>query len=110
MRRHALWLRVAPAAACCALLLSAAAAPCRAQKLKRNRPGVYITFKEFVKKTADENDPTAGARLVLHNNTRWPVYFKEASEHALPGDVAGPYEAVEKDGRYVWLGRIDVVF
>jgi hypothetical protein len=93
----------------CGLLCFILCEIAQAQKLNRKRPGVYITFKEFVKKTADENNPREGARLVLHNNTKWPIYFSEASEGALPGDVAGPYQAEQEDGRYVWLGRIDVV-
>src|SRR2546421_612987 len=94
----------------CALLLFGSVTALYAQKLNRNRPGVYITFKEIVEKTADENNPREGARLVLHNNTRWPIYYREESERALPSDVAMAYEAQQEDGRYEWQGHIDVEF
>ena len=44
-----------------------------------------------MKKTASEAHPSQGARLVLHNNTRWPIRYGEWMEPALPGDVAVIY-------------------
>jgi hypothetical protein len=94
----------------CTLILSGIVTIPQAQKLNRNRPGVYLTFKEFVKKTASEAYPSEGARLVLHNNTRWPVYYGEWLEPTLPGDVAMIYtiEMVE-DGCSVIRRHTDIV-
>ena len=55
--------------------LACTAATVRAQKLDNKRPSVYITFKDFVEK-AKGNYPSQGARLLLHNNTRWPIHFE----------------------------------
>jgi hypothetical protein len=110
MRKQTLQRLLALCSISCTFVLAVSVPTSQAQKLNRNRPGVYITFKEFVKKTADENNPQEGARLVLHNNTRWPIYYHEESERALPGDVAMAYKAQQEDGRYEWLGHIDVVF
>ena len=46
-----------------------------AQKLNPKRPSVYLTFRDFVAKTPDPAYPSQGARLALHNNTRWPIYY-----------------------------------
>ena len=46
---------------------------CQGQKLNPKRPGVYLTFSEFVAKT--NTHPSQGARLVLHNNTKWPIQY-----------------------------------
>ena len=59
---------------CCTLLLLAATAA-RAQKLNSKRPTVYITFKDFIDKTKDAN-PSQAARLLLHNNSRWPIHYE----------------------------------
>jgi hypothetical protein len=56
-----------------AVLLTATGA--HAQKLDNKRPGVYVTFKEFIAKTQG-NHPSQGARLLLHNNTRWPIHYE----------------------------------
>src|SRR5262245_17634662 len=56
-----------------------------AQKLNRNRPSVYITFKEFLEKTPDPAHPSQGARLEVHNNTRWPIYFTEHYDPTVAG-------------------------
>jgi hypothetical protein len=45
-----------------------------AQKLNSKRPSVYITFEDFDEKTQGAH-PSQGARLLLHNNTRWPVHY-----------------------------------
>src|SRR5215208_2120158 len=70
----------------------------QAQKIDGKRPGVYLTFKEFVKKTAGEAYPSQGARLVLHNNTRWPIYYGRWYETTLPGDAAMIYNIEQRDG------------
>jgi hypothetical protein len=81
-----------------------------AQKIDRKRPGVYITFKEFVKKTAAEVNPMEGARLVLHNNTRWPIYYGTWYEPVLPGDVAMIYNIqMAENGCYDIRMHVDVV-
>jgi hypothetical protein len=82
----------------------------QAQKINRSQPSVYLTFKEFVKRTASEAHPSEGARLVLHNNTRWPVYYGEWLESTLPGDAALIYNIeMAEDGCFVPRRHIDVV-
>ena len=46
-----------------------------AQKINPKRPAVYVTFQSFIAKTPDPAYPSQGARLSLHNNTRWPIYY-----------------------------------
>ena|SRR5947209_7513638 len=70
----------------CALILSGNVMSSQAQKINKNRPSVYITFKEFITKTPDQAYPSQGARLQVHNNTRWPIYY---TKHYDP-TVAGP--------------------
>jgi hypothetical protein len=57
-----------------------------AQKLNPKRPAVYITFKDFVIKTPDPAYPSQGARLTLHNNTKWPVYYGADYEPTVAGE------------------------
>jgi len=56
-----------------------------AQKLNPKRPSVYLTFKEFIAKTPDPAYPSQGARLTVHNNTRWPIYFWEHYDPTVAG-------------------------
>jgi hypothetical protein len=79
------------------------------QKLNRNLPSVYLTFKEFVPKTMGAY-PSQGARLVLHNNTRWPIYYGEFAEESLPGDAPVIYEIELRDGRREERGHTDTVW
>src|SRR3982750_4299374 len=80
------------------LLLFAFPLETKGQKIDRDRPSVYLTFKEFVKKTASETHPSQGARLVLHNNTRWPIYYGKWFDQTLPGDVPLIYIIEMRDG------------
>jgi len=79
------------------------------QKVNRKRPSVYLTFQGFVKKTADEAYPSEGARLILHNNTQWPIQYGKWLDPALRDDVAMIYtielEAGCRDDRM----HVDVV-
>jgi hypothetical protein len=65
------------------LLIPAANAP--GQRLNAKRPSVYITFKEFIDKTPDPAYPSQGARLLLHNNTRWPIHYVEHYDPTVAG-------------------------
>src|SRR5690348_13459735 len=47
------------------------------QKIDRKRPSVFISFDSFVKKKAAPGHPSEAARLILHNNTRWPIYYEK---------------------------------
>jgi hypothetical protein len=67
------------------LLVLVAADITVAQKLNPKRPSVYLTFKDFVAKTPDPASPSQGARLTVHNNTRWPIYFFEHYDPTVAG-------------------------
>lgn len=56
-----------------------------AQKINPKRPSVYITFKEFIAETPDPAYPSQGARLTVHNNTSWPIYFWERYDPTVAG-------------------------
>jgi hypothetical protein len=79
------------------------------QKIDRQHPGVYLTFQRFVKKTADEAYPTEGARLVLHNNTRWPIFYGKWIEPVLPRDIAMAYMIETEAGCFAGGRHVDVV-
>lgn len=55
-----------------------------AQKLNTKRPSVSITFKEFIEKTQGAYT-SQGARLLLHNNTRWPIYYSKDYDPIVEG-------------------------
>jgi hypothetical protein len=93
----------------CGLVLCGWGGDSHAQKIDGSRPGVYLTFKEYVKRAPRESTPQEGARLVLHNNTRWPIYFGEWIEPALSGDVAVMYVIEQDDGRLEIRRHVDVV-
>lgn len=82
---------------------------CQAQKIRKDKPGVYITFKEFVGKVAARSNTSEGARFVLHNNTRWPIKYGEWFEPTLPGDVAMIYSIELNDGSYIGRRHLDVI-
>ena len=75
----------------CALTLFASVGTYQGQKINQERPGVYLTYQGFVKKTASEAGPSDGPRLLLHNNTRWAIHYGEWLERKLQGDVAMIY-------------------
>jgi hypothetical protein len=79
------------------------------QKIDRQRAGVYLTFQRFVKQTADDAYPSQGARLILHNNTRWPIYYGKWFEAVLPGDVAMIYNIEQEDGAVALRRHVEVV-
>lgn len=56
-----------------------------AQKINPKHSSVYITFKQFIAKTPDPAYPSQGARLTVHNNTRWPIYFWEHYDPTVAG-------------------------
>jgi hypothetical protein len=50
------------------------------------QPGVQITFEEFVSKTPDPAYSSQGARLVLHNNTQWPIHLGKHYDPTVAGE------------------------
>lgn len=78
------------------------------QKIDRNRPSVFIRFGEFLKNTADVKHPSEGARLVLHNNTRWPIYYEKNYDPAV-GAGSVIYVIELENGERDVRTRIDVV-
>jgi len=80
----------------------------QAQKIATRQPGVYLTFDKFVAQTVGSN-PSQGARLVLHNNTRWPIVYGEWMEPAMVGDVALIYTVELENGCMGGRKHIDVV-
>jgi hypothetical protein len=80
-----------------------------AQKIDRKRPGIYIAFKEFIAKTPDPAYPSQGARLVLHNNTRWPIYFGTHYDPTVDGQQIS-YVIELENGCYDPRLYSDVVF
>jgi hypothetical protein len=93
---------------CCALMLFGTVRT-QGQKINSKHPGVYLTFQRFVEKTASEAYPSEGARLVLHNNTRWPIYYGKWLEPALPGDIAMIYNLELEDGSIALRRHVEVV-
>lgn len=78
------------------------------QKIDRKRPSVFISFDSFVKKKAAPGYSSEAARLILHNNTRWPIYYeKNYDPMAGAGSIIHVIEFV--DGKRDVIGRIDVV-
>jgi hypothetical protein len=75
------------------------------QKIDRKRPSVFISFGEFVKKTADGVE---GARLVLHNNTQWPIYYEKNYDPTV-GAGSIIYVTELEDGKRDVMNRVDVV-
>jgi hypothetical protein len=89
-------------------MLSENAPLANAQKFNRNRPSVYITFKEFLAKTPDQTYPSQGALLQVHNNTRWPIYFTEHYDPTAAGAQIH-YSIVRADGCPELRQYVDVV-
>jgi len=79
------------------------------QRLNKKRPSVYLTFKEFVPRTSDENDRSKGVRLVLHNNTKWPISYGSWPEPVLKGDVSIVYIIQLETGCRVIRRHVDVI-
>lgn len=79
-----------------------------AQKLDATKPSAYLTFKEIVRGSGNQS-PSQMARLILHNNSRWPTQYGEWMEPALPGDVALIYTIELENGCFGGRRHIDVV-
>src|SRR4029077_8365654 len=92
----------------CVPLLLGGVRTSNSQRANLRRPGVYLTFQEFVSKTASEAHPQ-GVRLLLHNNTRWPIHYGEWLEPTLPGDVAMIYTIELENGCREVRRHVDVV-
>jgi hypothetical protein len=90
------------------LVFSGTVSASRGQKIDPKHPSVYITFGEFVKKTADIVYPSEGARLVLHNNTDWPIYFSKDYDPTA-GEASIIYIVEMADGRRDVRKHVDVV-
>lgn len=81
----------------------------QAQKINKTKPGVYVTFRELVNAVGSDLRPIEGARLVLHNNTRWPIRYGEWMERALPGDSSVIYSVELLGGSIARTTHSDVV-
>jgi hypothetical protein len=108
MRRPTLSYRLLLNGLFCALLLAGGMTASQAQKLNTKRPSVFLSFGEFVKKTADVAYPSEGARLVLHNNTRWPIYYQKNYDPTA-GAASIIYIIELEDGKRDVRNRVDVV-
>jgi hypothetical protein len=80
----------------------------QAQKIDKEQPSVYITFAEFVKKVGGVECPSGCARLILHNNTKWPIYYTTAYDPTVEG-AAITYMIELKDGSRDIRNRTDQV-
>jgi hypothetical protein len=79
-----------------------------AQKLNTKKPSVYLTFKEFAT-SSNGGSPSQIARLILHNNSRWPIQLGEWMEPTLSGDAALIYTVELDNGCFGGRRHIDVV-
>src|SRR5262245_55048925 len=68
----------------------------------RTKPTVYLEFKEYVYKQAPDHKPpiVEGARVRLHNNTAWPLYYHITYRKSLPGDIPVVYIVEQRNGCY----------
>jgi len=90
-------------------LISVAVAPSfQAQKLHSELPSVYITFKEFIKDGPSLDCPSGCARLILHNNTRWPIHYTTAYDPTVEG-AAVTYIIELQDGSRDVRNHVDQV-
>lgn len=78
------------------------------QKIDRKRPSVFIAFAEFVEIMADGANPSVGAKFVLHNNTRWPIFYDKNYDPTV-GAGAVIYTIELEDGKRDFVSRVDVV-
>jgi hypothetical protein len=91
-----------------ALMSIGAASRFQAQRLQNELPSVYITFKEFVKNGPRMACPSGCARLILHNNTRWPIYYATAYDPTVEG-AAIVYIIELEDGSRDVRNQVDQV-
>src|ERR1051326_3044152 len=80
----------------------------QAQKLRRDLPSVYITFEEFIKDNPNLACRSGCARLILHNNTRWPILYTTAYDPTVEG-AAVTYIIELQDGSRDVRTHVDVV-
>ena len=90
------------------LMLIGVAPSSQAQKLQSELPSIYITFKEFVKDGSGMACPSGCARLMLHNNTRWPIYYATAYDPTVEG-AAITYIIELQDGSRDVRNHVDQV-
>lgn len=83
MKARLLFARLTLAGTLFGLILAGPVRLSTGQKLNPSRPGVYLTFKEFVKSNSAQSLSEA-ARLVLHNNTKWPLYYGKDFDPRFP--------------------------
>lgn len=91
--------------ALCGLVIHGDMSESYGQKLDKKRPSVYITFAEFVDSIADG---ASSAKFVLHNNTRWPIYYDKNYDPTV-GAGAVIYTIELEDGKRDFVSRVDVV-
>jgi hypothetical protein len=82
-------------------------APCQGQKIDRRMPGVYLTFKEFVNPNQVIREDSV--RLVLHNNTRWPIFYTKHYNPDFPDGDSIAYEIELENGCIDERKYVDVV-
>ncbi len=78
------------------------------QKIDRKRPSVFIAFSEFVEKQMNGASRSVSAKFVLHNNTRWPIYY-DKNYDPIVGAGAVIYTIELEDGKRDSPTRVDVV-
>ena len=79
-----------------------------AQKINKRLPSVFISFKEFIAKTPDPAYPSQGVRLLIHNNTKWPiVYWTHYDPTVARGAII--YIIENRDGSREERAYVDVV-
>lgn len=61
------------------------------QKINSTKPGVYLSFKEYTENTPSAENDSVGVRLILHNNTRWTIFYTRLMQSSLPKDVPVSY-------------------
>ena len=109
MRRLSSGKRLITCMTGCLLLVFVAVSMAKGQKVNSRLPSVYLTFSGFVKRIGDATHQLEGARLVLHNNTRWPIIYREWLDPVLSGDVPMGYTVELADGSFTGRKHVDVV-
>jgi hypothetical protein len=89
-------------------LISRSLTVSEAQKINRKLPSVYVTFKEFIAKTPDPAYPSQGARLLIHNNTTWPIIYWTHYDPTVAGEAV-IYIIEKQDGSREQRMYVDVV-
>ena len=90
-----------------AITLCGLSCQARAQKIDRLKPGIYLTFKALVKPRRNVRQDSIS--LVLHNNTRWPIYYIRHYDPSFPDVDSIAYVIELKNGCIDARKYVDVV-